>query len=241
MSFVRCEVGSHRRASRLTVQKFPSPPRKPPVCHSSISFCPPRRGLRQESRLSQPRAAPRRSRWSSSSGLRVMPAVSLFISKYENFARAQPWSPTARAHLGRELVARLLEAAQLVRPRVARAVEVEGLVVAPDPRPGDPAPLLLEVPEVHPGGDGQVSAGEVAGREARAPGKAVLLRVHVGEDGEPGRHLLEGEDEAHRVVAHRRGVHLDLREDRQVVEPRHVASDSLDVEEVAAPSCGSRG
>ncbi len=138
-----------------------------------------------------------------------------------------------RADLGRELVARLLEASELVRPRVARAVEVEGLVVAPDPRPGDPAPLLLEVPEVHPGGDRQVASGEVSGRDSRAPREAVLLRVHVGEDREPGRHLLEGEDEAHRVVPDGSGVHLDLREDRQVVEPRHVAIDFLDVERVA--------
>ena len=93
MSFVRRVAGTHLRRSRFTAHESPSPPRKPPVRHSSSSFCQPRRGLRHESRVSQPRDAPRRSNWSWPSGLRVMPAVSLFISKYENLARAQPWSP----------------------------------------------------------------------------------------------------------------------------------------------------
>ena len=138
-----------------------------------------------------------------------------------------------RANLGRELVARLLEATQLVWPRVARAVEVEGPVVAPDPGPGNPAPLLLEVAEVDARGGGQVPAGEVARRDAHAPREAVLLGVHIREDGEPGRHLLEREDEAHPVVAHGLAVHPDLREDRQVVEPRHVAIHRLDLEGIA--------
>ncbi len=93
MSFVRRVTGSHRRRSRLADHQSPSPPRKPPVRHSSISFCQPRRGFRHESRVSQPNEAPSRSRLSSLSGLRVMPAVSLSIRKYENLARAQPWSP----------------------------------------------------------------------------------------------------------------------------------------------------